>query len=282
MKNFRLALLAAALLLICASESLSADSALVVRVRIAECSNPPPIQLFLLKLSESLTRLGKEPPAWQTLPAATEDDIRNSSMASVVGTYDMVFTSDEEYKRRLEESGILRKSLPILEEELILVGPDVYFEEFSGADAGAVMQKIFSEERTFFSLVRNRWALASQRNLLAEAGVKNPSLNKNYVDSGKDDLGALIQAGDEDAFMLVGEASFAQYQDSQRGMPMLRVLARTGIRRRCYVALISNMGFRKMRSETADKYFDWLAGDEGLSAIESFELGGMSPFRAVR
>ncbi|MDR3331027.1 MAG: hypothetical protein LBT08_00220 [Synergistaceae bacterium] len=282
MKNFRLILLAVALLLICASESLAADSSLVVRVRIAECSNPPPIQLFLLRLGESLARLSEEPPAWQTLPAATEDDIRNSSMASVVGVYDMVFTSDEEYERRLEESGILRKSRPILEEELILVGPDVSFEELSGAETDAILRKIFSEDRTFLSLVKNRWVLASQRSLLAEAGVKNPGLNKNYVESSKDDLGALIQAGDEDAFMLVGEASFAQYQDSQRGMPMLRVLARVGIRRRCYVALISNMGFRKVRSETADKYFDWLAGDEGSSAIEGFKLGGMNPFRAVR
>jgi ABC-type tungstate transport system permease subunit len=251
------------------------------RVRIAECFNSPPSVLLLLKINEAFLGLADAPPVWQTLAAETEEERRDLERASVVAVYDMLITSDWNYAENLREQGLLRGMIPIYTERLVLVGPTELFSDARGLPIASFMKKIFDEGRLFFSPMYNDWVSGEEKQLWERAGVAGPYDNKNYVESGHDDAGLLIQAEDERGFVLTGEASFAQYIDMQRGDPELIVLADAGIVRTTYACLIANSGYRKTRTETADRYADWLKSEECGALVDAFALGAIAPFSAA-
>ena len=278
---FRIASLVCAFLMFSAREG-PADESLVRRVRVAECHNSPPAQLLLVWLNRTMEGLADDPPVWQTLRASTEEEHENLNRASVIGVYDILFTGNEAHVRNLELQQLLRGSCPLFEERLIVVGPP---GKVSGVkDLGIIdaLRKIFADESLFFTAYRDPWIDEAAKSLFDQAGIEDPTANRQYVETGREDMDALIQAGDEGGFILTGEAAFAQYQDFQRGEEHLVKLRDTGISRTSYACLIANAGFRKERTRTADRYFEWLAGEEAKLAIEAFEIGGMKPFRAVR
>ncbi|MDL2263236.1 hypothetical protein LJC31_01145 [Synergistaceae bacterium OttesenSCG-928-I11] len=252
------------------------------RVRIAECFNSPPSGILLLQINDAFLGLAEAPPVWQTLTAKTDAERRNLERASVVGVYDMVITSNEEYVESLRKQGLLRRVALIYAEHLLLVGPPELSSKKKELSAKATMKKIFEDEDLFFSSLDNDWVSGEEKKLWTQAGVARPYDNKNYVESGHDDIGLLIQAEEERGFALTGEASFAQYLDMQRYDPQLVVYADTGVVRTAHVCLIVNSGYRKVRTEMADRYVDWLTSEVGAALIDSFSLGAIAPFRAVR
>jgi ABC-type tungstate transport system permease subunit len=248
-------------------------------VRIAECANSPASQLLLLRLAGLFDELDIGPVTWQTLKGDSADDIEESSKADVAGVFDIVFTGNPDLVSKLEQKGLLRASYPVFREELILAGPAASARQFSGLQGVEAMRKIFSEERVFFSLFKNKWSADSEAELWRKSRVEAPGTNRKYVESSKGDVEALVQAGDEGGFILLGEASFAQYLDSQGGDPMLVKISGTGIFKETRMCLISDAGFRKERTASADKYAERLLSPEGGDVVESFEMGGMNPFK---
>ncbi len=143
------------------------------------------------------------------------------------------------------------------------------------------MEEIFRDEALFFSSLNSGWLAEEEKKLWGRAGVSRPYDNRNYVESGHDDVGLLLQAEEEQGFALVGEASFAQYLDMLRDEPALAVFADTGVVRTTAVCLIVHSGYRKARAEIADRCADWLQSEAGAALIDSFSLGSVAPFRAV-
>lgn len=252
------------------------------RVRIAECFNSPPSGILFLQVNDVFLGLADAPPVWQTLVAKTKAERQNLERASVVGAYDMVITSDEGYVESLRKQGLLRRVAPIYAEHLLLVGPPELSSKKKELSVKATMKKIFEDEDLFFSSLDNTWVSGEEKKLWTQAGVARPYDNKNYVESGHDDIGLLIQAEDERGFALTGEASFAQYLDMQRYDTPLIVYADTAVIRTTHVCLIVNSGYRKARTEMADRYVDWLKSEAGAALIDSFSLGTIAPFRAVK
>ncbi|MDR1472028.1 MAG: hypothetical protein LBS75_05840 [Synergistaceae bacterium] len=248
------------------------------RVRIAECVNSPSAQLLLMKFAGEFSAMWESSPAWQTLPSETEADREALFDGMVIGAYDMIFTGDEEYARKLDDAGMLRGVYPIFRERVILVGPGDSAELPPGSSAGDIMRQIFAGGMLFFSPLGNKWILDAERAIWSGIGVKNPRENRQYVETGRDDVEALYQAEDEGGFTLTGEASFARYLDSSRGGLPLRRLSDTGMHRTSYLCLVSHSGFRKERAATADKYLEWLMGDGGREVMEDFKIGGIAPF----
>jgi ABC-type tungstate transport system permease subunit len=251
-----------------------------VTVRIAECANSQASQLLLLKLADSFGKLDVGTVTWQTLKGDTAEDLENSSRADIVGVFDVVFTGDRDFASKLERIGLLRASFTVFMEELILAGPVASVGQFSGISTEEVMRRIFSEERTFFSLFKNKWIADAEAELYRRSKITAPGANRRYVESSRGDIEALIQAGDENAFILICEASFAQYQDSQRDSPVLAKISGTGIFKETRMCLISDSGFRRERVAAADRYAEWLLSPDGGDAVESFEMGGINPFRS--
>jgi ABC-type tungstate transport system permease subunit len=163
-------------------------------------------------------------------------------------------------------------------EEIVLVGPEGP-GDFANEDAKGVMGRVFREGMPFFSLISNEWSLKAERALFESAGVKDPEDNKNYVQSSRDDVTAMFQAGDEGAFLLVGEGSYASYREAQRSSTMLRKVAGTGIYRKGYVCVVKDSGFRKERGLLASRLAAWLRGGEARKTVESFDMAGIAPFR---
>lgn len=259
----------------------SADESVIRRVRIAECYNAPPAQLLLIQMGRTLEGLADYPPTWQTLQTITDEEREDLNRASIIGIYDMLFTGSEEHVRNLELQQLLRGACPLFEEDLILVGPPD--KAFGMKDLGILdmFKKISAEEHLFFNQHRTPWIDAAARALFSQAGGTVAG-SRQFVEIGREHMDALIQAGDEGAFILTGEATFAQYQYFQRDEEKLVKLRDTGISRTSYVCLMANAGFRRERTATADKYFEWLASEEAKRAIDEFEIGGTRPFRALR
>ena len=262
-------------------EAESVDDSVIRRVRIAECHNPPAAQLLLVWMGRAMEGLADDPPVWQTLQAASEEEHENLNRASVIGIYDMLFTGSEEHVRNLELQQLLRGACPLFEERLILVGPPDKVPAMKDLGILEMLKKISAEEHLFFNQYRIPWIDEATRSLFSQAGGA-PSDNSQYVEIGREHMDALIQAADEGAFILTGEATFAQYHVLQRDEERLVKLRDTGICRTSYVCLMANAGFRRERTATADKYFEWLASEEAKRAIEEFEIGGIRPFKAAR
>jgi ABC-type tungstate transport system permease subunit len=240
--------------------------------------NSPPAQFLLMVFANSFKELAPVSPAWQTLPSESLEDRKALFDGLVIGAYDMIFTGDVEYTKKLDEMGMLRGVYPVFRERLILVGPDDFAPSPMGLGAGDIMKKIFTDQRLFFSPIKNKWIVESESAMWSGLGVKNPADNRQYVETGRDDVDALYLVGDEGGFMLVGEASFAQYVDSARTSAPIVKLADTEYYRTSYVCLISTFGFRKERTAAADKYVAWLKSDDGRKVIEDFNIGGITPF----
>ncbi|MDR0616477.1 MAG: hypothetical protein LBG29_06680 [Synergistaceae bacterium] len=247
-------------------------------VRISEFANSPAAQMLLVALNNELDKLTESPSVWKTLPSGTAEEREESLRPSVAGTSDMIFTSDQEAVRGLFDQGLLRSFSPAFGEEIILVGPAERGDsEASGI--GAVMGRIFREGAPFFSLMANEWSVRAEQDIWKAEGIETPGLNRNYVQSSRDDVTAMFQAGDEGAFLLVGEGAFAQYRAAQGAPPVLEKIAGTGVYRKSYVCLVKNSGFRKEQEEIASRFAAWLLSDEARETVDSFELAGLRPFR---
>ncbi|MDR1019903.1 MAG: hypothetical protein LBL73_04010 [Synergistaceae bacterium] len=247
-------------------------------VRIAEFANSPAAQFLLVALDNAFSRLSGTLPSWETLPSETLDDMEEIRRASVAGAFDVIFTSDSETVRDLFDQGLLRSFFPAFSEEIVLVGPAIP-GDFAEGGAKGVMERIFRESMPFFSLMANDWSLKAEHGLWQSAGIENPGINRNYVQSSRDDVTAMFQAGDEGAFLLVGESSYASYREAQRSSPALEKIAGTGMYRKVYVCLAKDSGFRKERAILASELAEWLQSDEAGKTIGSFDMAGTAPFR---
>jgi tungstate transport system substrate-binding protein len=251
-------------------------------VRIAECFNSPAAQLLLMKLNADYRGAGNVPPAWQTLASETAEDYGRLDDVMVISAYDMFITGLGEYADKLEHRGLTRKKTPLWRERLILVGPAKGAPEFTGMKVSDIMKKAASENLLFFSRINDDWARNAEDELWKASGVDSLAENSGYAEIGRDHLSALLQAEDEGALMLICEGPYAQYVDSERFEPALVKIADTDYFRVTYACLTSNSGFRKLRSEGAGKFLEWLLSPEGNDAISEFSIGGLNPFIPVK
>ncbi|MDR3321770.1 MAG: hypothetical protein LBS93_04910 [Synergistaceae bacterium] len=251
-------------------------------VRIAEFLNASAVQLLLVGLNATLAGAADVPPAWQTITVSTEDERAALIAQGLAAQFDIIFTSDLGVIEELFAKGEIRSCFPLFSEELILAGPkdSSVMGEASGESAVDVMGKIFSDERPFFSLMYNQWAWEGEHGLWGEAGVDYPGDNKNYVESSRNDVTALFQAGDEEAFILVGQGAFAQYSDVQRDDQVLMRIAGTGIYRKCYVCATKSSASRAQRAASAEALVRWFRSAMVSDAVDGFELGGIKAFKS--
>jgi ABC-type tungstate transport system permease subunit len=248
-------------------------------VMVAEFTNSPAAQLLLMAFNNSFAGLTEAAPAWKTLPSDTVEEREELKRASVVGAYDIVFVSDFEVLSALFDQGLLRSFFPVFSEEIVLVGP-VASEDITGESAAVVMERVYREKSPFLTLMSNEWSLRAELEAWRDAGVESPEENRNYIQSSRDDVTALFQAGDEGAFLMVGEGAFAQYTDSQRAGRPLERIAGTGVFRKCYAGIVKGSGFRRERTEIAGRLADWLKTDEAGEIARSFEIGAVKPFHS--
>ena len=248
------------------------------RVRIAEVYNSPAAQLLIMRFNAPLREIGAYPPTWQTLPSETPSDVEKLEDVLATASYDMIITGDSGYSDRLEERGLLRSRAPVWKERLILAGPSGRKSEMDGLGVPEIMSRLSAGNELFFSLMMDGFARKAEDELWKRASAIKQGENKGYVETSRDALSALLQAGDEGGFMLVGEGSFAQYAESERFNPALVKIADTDYFRVTYVCLMANSGFRKARSDGAAKYMEWLEGESARKAIAGFSIGGMNPF----
>jgi len=130
----------------------------------------------------------------------------------------------------------------------------------------------------FFSLLSDGFARKAEDELWKLASAVKIGENRGYVETSRDAVSALMQAGDEGGFVLVGEGSFAQYAESERYAPALVKIADTDFFRITYACLMSNAGFRRNRADDAAKFMEWFQGPDAGEIIAGFSIGGLNPF----
>ncbi|MDR3164868.1 MAG: substrate-binding domain-containing protein [Synergistaceae bacterium] len=248
------------------------------RVRFAECFNRPSAQFLMMALDLPLGEIGTVPPSWATLPSETPEDLKNLEDTFVMANFDIIITGNKAYAESLRKRGLVKQPVSLWKERIILAGPAERLAAFSGLDAASALRKIFSEKGLYFSLLADEDVIEAEGALFKSAGIENRASYRGYVETTRDDLNALFQAGDEGAFLLVGEASFAQYAEAERLDPALVKIAPTDHFRHTYACLAENAGFRKIRAADAAKYMEWLQGASAAGIISDFSMGGTNPF----
>lgn len=248
------------------------------RVRFAECYNRPPAQFLIMAFDSPLSEIGTVPPSWATLPSETPEELKNLEDTFVIANFDIIITGNGTYADFLLNRGLVKRPVPLWKERIILVGPAEKLAALSGLDAVSAVGKIFEGNNFYFSLLADERVRAAESALFESAGVGEGASYRRYVETSRDDLSALFQAGDEGGFLLVGEASFAQYTQAERFEPVLVKIAPTDHFRDTYACLAENSGFRKIRAADAAKYMEWLQGASAAKIISDFSIGGTNPF----
>jgi ABC-type tungstate transport system permease subunit len=248
------------------------------RVRFAECFNRPAAQFLILAFNSPLSEIGTVPPTWSTLRSETPEDLENLEDAFVMANYDIIITGNGAYADALLRRGLVKRPVPLWRERIILVGPAEQVEAMNGPDAASAVAKIFEGNRLYFSLLTDDRVREAEAALCASAGIADSASYRGYVETSRDDLGALFQAGDEGGFLLVGKASYAQYVEAERFEPALVEIAPTDHFRDTYACLAENSGFRRIRAADAAKYMEWLKSESAGKIISDFSIGGTNPF----
>jgi hypothetical protein len=251
------------------------------RARIAECLNPPAVQLLLMEIDARLRTVGAAPPAWQTLRAETAGDWETLRDAGTIGAFDMIVTCDGEYLDGLADRKMAGEKKAVWRERIILAGPPDAAAEMEGLDAAVIMKAVFASRRLFFSLLTDKHVLGAEADLWKKAGVASPGDNTNYVETDRDALSALMQTAEEGGFVLTGAASFAQYLSSESDDAALVKLADTDAWITGWAVRTATFGFRKARAADAEKFMEWLTGP-GREVIAGFSLGGERPFEPIK
>ncbi|MDR1650226.1 MAG: substrate-binding domain-containing protein, partial [Synergistaceae bacterium] len=248
------------------------------RVRFAECFNRPAAQFLMMSFDAPLGEIGTVPPSWATLPSETPEDLKNLEDISVMANFDIIITGNGAYADSIMKRGLVKRPVPLWRERIILVGPAEEAAAFSGLDAASAIGKIFEGDRLYFSLLSDDRVRDAEAALCESAGVAERASYRGYVETSRDDLSALFQAGDEGGFMLVGEASFAQYTVAERFEPALVKIAPTDHFRDTYACLAENSGLRRTRAVDAEKYAEWLQSPAAAKIISDFTIGEINPF----
>ena len=254
-----------------------ADSDRHKRVRFAECFNRPAAQFLIMEFGSPLGEIGTVPPSWATLPSEPPEDLKNLEDTFVIANFDIVITWNRAYADALLNRGVVKQPVSLWKERIILVGP-AGNAAFGGLDAASAIVRIFEEDHLYFSLLADGRVREAEAALFESAGIEESASYRGYVETSRDDLSALFQAGDEGGFLLVGEASFAQYTEAERFEPALVKIAPTDHFRDTYACLAENAGFRRIRAADAAKYMDWLQSSSAAKIISDFSIGGMNPF----
>ena len=248
------------------------------RVRIAEVYNPPAAQLLIMRFDAPFSDIGTAAPVWHTLPARTDSDVEKLGEILTISYYDMIISGDADYANHISSLGLLSQSALIWKERLVLAGPANRRAEMEGLGARNIMSRISVQNDLFFSLLLDRFVRKAEDDLWKLASEVETGENRGYVETSRDIISALMQAGDEGGFVLVGEGSYAQYVESERYEPALVKIADTDFFRETYVCLISDAGFRRNRADDAAKYMEWLNGSVAAEIIAGFSIGGLNPF----
>ncbi|MDR1133708.1 MAG: substrate-binding domain-containing protein [Synergistaceae bacterium] len=255
-----------------------ADSDSYKKVRFAECFNRPAAQFLIMQFDSPLSEMGTVPPLWATLPSETPDDLKNLDDTFVMANFDIIITGNVAYSESLLKRGLVKRPVPLWKERIILAGPAEESAALNGLDAASAVSRIFSENRIYFSLLGDDRVREAEEALFKSAGITDNVSYQAYVETTRDDMSALFQAGDEGGFLLVGEASFAQYAAAERFEPALVKIAPTDHFRDTYACLAENSGFRKIRAADAAKYMEWLQSSSAAKIISDFSIGGTNPF----
>jgi ABC-type tungstate transport system permease subunit len=248
------------------------------RARIAEIYNPPAAQFLIMLFDSPLREIAPAPPSWQTIPVDDIADMERAGDILTISAFDMIIAGNQDYAESLVSRGMAKHSVPLWKERLVLVGPRGEKTGMEGFSAPEIMRRISDKNALFFSLIMDGFARKSEYDLWKKADVLSPSERSGYVETSRDSLSALMQAGDEGAFVLAGESSYAQYVESERFEPVLVKIADTEYFRTTFVCLLENSGFRKIRAESAAKYFEWFQGEDARRIISDFSIGGLNPF----
>lgn len=248
------------------------------RVRFAECFNRPAAQFLMMAFDSPLGEIGTVPPSWATLPSETPEDLKNLEDTFVMANFDIIITGNKSYADSLRKRGMVKSPVPLWKERIILVGPAEKSAALNGLDAASAIGKIFEGNHLYFSLLADDRVRDAETALFESAGIGDGASYRGYVETSRDDLTALFQAGDEGAFLLVGEASFAQYVEAERFEPALVRIASAGHFRDTYACLAENSGFRRIRAADAAKYIEWLRSASAAQIISGFSIGGTNPF----
>jgi ABC-type tungstate transport system permease subunit len=248
------------------------------RARIAEIYNSPAAQLLIMLFDPPLREIAPEPPSWQTVPVETVSDIERAGDIFTISAFDMIITGDQGYAESLESRNLAKKSVPIWKERLVLVGPHDRKADMEGLPVPDIMRRISDENALFFSLIMDGFVRKSEDDLWKKANALSPAERSGYVETSRDGLSALIQAGDEGAFVLIGEGTYAQYVELERFEPVLARIAETEYFRTTFACLLEHSGFRKIRADSAAKYLEWFQGESASLIISDFSVGGLKPF----
>ena len=197
------------------------------------------------------------------------------------GDVDILLTNDATLVDELEKKEWVRLRRTVMSNQLFLVGPEADPAGAFRLPLEEAFYRIADTASLFVSPLHGGWFTIVESELWKSAGVADPEALKGYISSGRNRLGAMMQAGDEGGYILTDPATFAAYEGALTAhpAPLKPISSRAdGPSNHYFIVVIERGILGGQRVLNAEELCEWLVSDHAQKIISSYTLSGHHPF----
>lgn len=190
------------------------------------------------------------------------------------GDVDCLLIHDPELAARFIEHGYGTERADVMESDFVIVGPPNDPAKLREARTPEDAFRRIAESKTpFISRGDESGTNLLELRIWGKAGLKPE--REWYLESGQAMGATLLIAHEKKAYCLADTATFLTYKKKLELVPLFQ----GGMPNPYQFILVNPVKHPKINAHGAMKLGQWLIGAEARRVIESFEIGGVKPFR---
>jgi tungstate transport system substrate-binding protein len=190
----------------------------------------------------------------------------------------MVHAPPAEKKYVAAGYGIERRQ--IMFNDFVIIGPPKDPAGIKGKSVAAALKAIVAKKAAFISRGDNSGTNKKEILLWKKSGFKVPEKQNWYVQTGQGMLSSINIAAQKDGYTLTDRGTFIKYAANHGGNPPLVVLVEgdPGLRNQYSVILVNPARCKKVQTDLARKFSDWICSAKTQKLIADFKLMGKPLF----
>jgi tungstate transport system substrate-binding protein len=190
----------------------------------------------------------------------------------------MVHAPPAEKKYVAAGYGIERRQ--IMFNDFVIIGPPKDPAGIKGKSVAAALKAIKAKKAPFISRGDNSGTNKKELLLWKKSGLKIPEKQNWYVQTGQGMLSSINVASQKDGYTLTDRGTFIKYAANHNGNPPLVILVEgdPGLRNQYSVILVNPARCKKVQTDLARKFSDWMCSAKTQKLIADFKLMGKPLF----
>jgi tungstate transport system substrate-binding protein len=193
------------------------------------------------------------------------------------GDADVVFVHDQVAEEKFVAEGFGVARIPVMYNDFVLIGPADDPAKASGKDIVASLKAVYNGKAAFVSRGDKSGTHAAELRYWKQAAL-DPAIEKQswYRDTGSGMGPALNTAAAMNAYILADRGTWLSFKNRQN----LKIIVEgdSKLFNQYGVILVDPKKHPHVKSQTGQKFIDWLVSAEGQATIASYKIGGEQLF----